>query len=112
MLDAIEHQNYGETSASGCSTINYSNFSNPKIDYNTPNNKILDDFFQVNFSTTYKWESLNQIQYKLGFSLLNVLNRKNEINEYYRINTVTNSIEDVKTFSLRRTPNLSFRIAY
>ena len=94
------------------STINYSNFSNPKIDYNTPNNKILDDFFQVNFSTTYKWESLNQIQYKLGFSLLNVLNRKNEINEYYRINTVTNSIEDVKTFSLRRTPNLSFRIAY
>ena len=94
------------------STINYSNFSNPKIDYNTPNNKILDDFFQVNFSTTYKWESLNQIQYKLGFSLLNVLNLKNEINEYYRINTVTNSIEDVKTFSLRRTPNLSFRIAY
>ncbi|WP_426063196.1 TonB-dependent receptor [Flavobacterium sp. DSP2-3-1] len=94
------------------STINYSNFSNPKIDYNTPNNKILDDFFQVNFSTTYKWESLNQIQYKLGFSLLNVLNRKNEINEYYKINTVTNSIENIKTFSLRRTPNLSFRIAY
>ena len=94
------------------STINYSNFSNPKIDYNTPNNKILDDFFQVNFSTTYKWESLNQIQYKLGFSLLNVLNRKNEINEFYKINTVTNSIDNVKTFSLRRTPNLSFRIAY
>ncbi|MFV5695484.1 carboxypeptidase-like regulatory domain-containing protein [Flavobacterium sp. LB3P122] len=94
------------------STINYSNFSNPKIDYNTPNNKILDDFFQVNFSTTYKWESLDQIQYKLGFSLLNVFNRKNEINEYYRINTITNSIEDVKIFSLRRTPNLSFRITY
>ncbi len=94
------------------SAINYSNFSNPKIDYNTPNNKVLDDFFQVNFSTTYKWESLNEIQYKLGFSVLNVFNRKNEINEYYRINTITNSIEDVKTFSLRRTPNLSFRITY
>ncbi|KIA82434.1 carboxypeptidase-like regulatory domain-containing protein [Flavobacterium sp. AED] len=94
------------------SAINYSNSSNPKIDYNTPNNKVLDDFFQVNFSTTYKWESLNEIQYKLGFSLLNVFNRKNEINEYYRINTITNSIEDVKIFSLRRTPNLSFRITY
>lgn len=92
------------------SVINYSNFSNPKIDFNTPNNKILDDFFQVNFSTTYKWESRNEIQYKLGFSVLNVFNRKNEINEYYRINTITNSIEDVKTFSLRRTLNLSFRI--
>ncbi len=93
-------------------SINYSNFSNPKIDYNTPNNKILDDFFQVNFSTTYKWESLDQVQYKLGFSLLNIFNRKNEINEYYRINAVTNSIEEVKNFSLRRTPNLSFRITY
>ncbi|MDO8316260.1 MAG: carboxypeptidase-like regulatory domain-containing protein [Flavobacterium sp.] len=94
------------------STINYSNYSNPKIDYNAPNNKVLEDFFQVNFSTTYKWESLNEIQYKLGFSVLNVFNRKNEINEYYRINGITNSIEDVKTFSLRRTPNLSFRITY
>jgi len=94
------------------SIINYSNPSNPKIDYNTPNNKVLEDFFQVNFSTTYKWESLNEIQYKLGFSILNVFNRKNEINEYYRINTITNSIEDVKTFSLKRTPNLSFRITY
>ena len=94
------------------STINYNNFSNPKIDYNIPNNKVLDDFFQVNFSTTYKWESFNEIQYKLGFSILNVFNRKNEINEYYRINTITNSIEDVKTFSLLRTPNLSFRITY
>ena len=94
------------------SSINYSNFSNPKIDYNTPNNKILNDFFQINFSTTYKWESLDQVQYKLGFSLLNILNRKNEINEYYRINAVTNSIEEVKNFSLRRTPNLSFRITY
>lgn len=94
------------------SAINYSNSSNPKIDYNTPNNKVLDDFFQVNFSTTYKWESLNEVQYKLGFSVLNVFNRKNEINEYYRINTITNSIEDIKTFSLLRTPNLSFRITY
>lgn len=94
------------------STINYSNFSNPKIDYNTPNNKVLNDFFQINFSTTYKWESSNEIQYKLGLSILNVFNRKNKINEYYRINTFSNSIEDVKTYSLQRTPNLSFRITY
>lgn len=94
------------------STINYGNSSNPKIDYSAPNNKVLDDFFQVNFSTTYKWETLNKIQYKLGFSIANVFDRKNEINEYYRINEIANSIENVKTFSLLRTPNLSFRITY
>jgi hypothetical protein len=92
--------------------INYSNPSNPTIDYNSPNNKNLDDFFQINFSTTYKWESMNKTQYKLGLSVLNVLNQKNEISEYYRINTATNSIEDVKTYSLERTPNLSFRVIF
>jgi hypothetical protein len=88
------------------------NTSNPEIDYNTPNNKHLSSFLQINFSTTYKWNNTNGTQYKVGFSLLNVFNKKNEINEYYRINTLTNSIEDVETFSLKRTPNLSFRISF
>jgi hypothetical protein len=92
--------------------INRSNPLNPTIDYNSPNNKNLEDFFQFNFSTTYKWESSNKIQYKLGLSVINVFNRQNEISEYYRINTTTNSIEDVKTYSLERTPNVSFRVLF
>ena len=92
--------------------IDNSDPTNPKIDYNTPNNKNLNNFFQVNFSTTYKWESSDKMEYKLGFSVLNLLNRKNEISEYYRINTTTNSIEDVKTYSIGRTPNLSFRVIF
>lgn len=86
--------------------------SNPEIVYNAPNNKNLDPFFQIDFSTTYKWESLKRIQYKLGLSVLNILNRKNEINEYYRISTLTNSIEEVKTYALQRTPNVSFRVNF
>lgn len=92
--------------------INNSDPTNPTIDYNSPNNKNLNHFFQVNFSTTYKWESSNNLEYKIGFSVLNVLNRKNEINEYYRINKVSNSIEEVKTYSIERTPNLSFRVIF
>lgn len=94
------------------SVINASNPANPTIDYNAPNNKHLESFFQVNFSTTYKWKDFKGTQYRFGFSILNVLNRKNEINEYYRINTTSNSIEDVKTFALKRTPNLSFRVNF
>jgi hypothetical protein len=85
---------------------------NPIIEYNTPNNKNLDNFFQVNFSTTYKWESSNKTQYKLGLSIINVFNKQNEISEYYRINSTTNTIEDVKAYSLERTPNLSFRVLF
>ncbi len=92
--------------------INNSNPSNPTIDYNSPNNKNLEDFCQVNFSTTYKWESDKGIQYKLGLSVLNVFNRKNEINEYYTINKTTNTIDEVKSYSLERTPNMSFRVSF
>jgi hypothetical protein len=86
--------------------------ANPEIKYNDPNNKHMSPFFQVNFSTTYKWETDNGMQYKLGLSVLNILNQKNEINEYYRISSLTNSIEEVKTYALQRTPNISFRVVF
>jgi hypothetical protein len=86
--------------------------SNPVLVYNKPNNTNLNIFSQVNLSSTYKWETANGVQYKLGISILNILNRKNEISEYYRISSLTNSIEDVETFSLQRTPNVSFRVLF
>nr|WP_315256296.1 TonB-dependent receptor [uncultured Flavobacterium sp.] len=86
--------------------------SNPVLVYNKPNNTNLRIFAQVNVSSTYKWETASGIQYKLGISILNILNRKNEINEYYRISFLTNSIEEVETFSLQRTPNMSFRVSF
>jgi len=85
--------------------------SNPQLVYNKPNNTNLRIFSQVNISSTYKWETAKGIQYKLGVSILNILNRKNEISEYYRISSLTNSIEEVETFSLQRTPNVSFRVS-
>jgi hypothetical protein len=92
--------------------LNYNDLFAPKIDYNSPNNSQINPFFQVNFSATYKWNSNKNIKYKLGFAVLNIFNTSNEINEYYRVNTTTNSIEDVKSFALKRTPNVSFRIIY
>jgi hypothetical protein len=86
--------------------------SNPVLVYNTPNNTNLNFFSQVNLSSTYKWETTNGIVCKLGISILNILNRKNETSEYYRMSPLSNSIEEVETFSLERTPNLSFRISF
>lgn len=86
--------------------------SDPVLVYNRPNNSNLHMFSQVNLSSTYKWETAHGIQYKIGISILNILNRRNETSEYYRINSLTNSIEEVDTFSLQRTPNLSFRVSF
>ena len=92
--------------------INYSNPQNPTIDFGMPNSKYLEAFFQVNGSITYKWISSKKVQYKLGFSVLNIFNRQNETNEYYKINNTFNTIEETKDYSLMRTPNLSFRIIF
>ncbi|WP_225318075.1 TonB-dependent receptor plug domain-containing protein [Flavobacterium luteum] len=86
--------------------------SNPIIDYNSPNENHLKSFLQFNFSTTYKWKDTKETQYRIGFSVLNLLNKKNEINEFYRVNTVLNTSEKVKTFALQRTPNISFRVNF
>jgi hypothetical protein len=91
--------------------ISQINPSDPVLVYNKPNNTNLHIFSQVNISSTYKWETANGIQYKIGISILNILNRKNEISEYYRISSLTNSIEEVETFALQRTPNVSFRVS-
>ncbi len=85
--------------------------SDPILVYRRPNADNLRVFSQVNLSSTYKWETDNGIQYEIGLSILNILNRKNEISEYYRISSLTNSIEEVETFALQRTPNVSFRIS-
>lgn len=86
--------------------------SNPIIDYNSPNENHLKSFLQFNFSTTYKWKDRKETQYRIGFSVLNLLNKQNEINEFYRVNTDLNSVEKVKTFALQRTPNISFRVNF
>ncbi|KQO24880.1 TonB-dependent receptor [Flavobacterium sp. Leaf82] len=92
--------------------ISQIDLNNPVLVYNKPNSNNLHVFSQVNISSTYKWETENGIQYKLGISILNILNRKNEISEYYRVSTITNSIEEVETFALQRTPNMSFRVSF
>ncbi len=86
------------------------NPDNPAIIYNKPNNSELGSFFQINLSSTYKWKSADGIVYNIGLSVLNLLNRKNNINEYYRISSQNNVIEDIKTFAVQRTPNINFRI--
>ncbi|WP_341693738.1 TonB-dependent receptor [Flavobacterium calami] len=92
--------------------ISQIDLSDPILVYKKPNSTNLQIFSQVNLSSTYKWETEKGIQYKLGVSIINILNRKNEISEYYRISSLSNSIEEVETFSLQRTPNVSFRISF
>ena len=89
----------------------YDNDGNPSILYEYPNSDNLNNFFQVNFSASYRWDINPKVQMQFGLSVLNVFNRKNIINRYYRINA-NDDIEVVNTFALERTPNALIKLSF
>lgn len=88
--------------------LDFSNPVKPKINYNLPNNNSLSDYFQVNFSAGYNWKFTEKSNLDIGISVLNILNKKNIIGRYYRVNH-QEFVQSVNTFSLKRTPNLSLK---
>ena len=86
--------------------------NDPNINYNLPNNSKLDDYFQSNFSVSKQWSFNNDIVLQTAFSIINILDTKNSINRFYRVNTATNTIESVDTYSINRTPNISLKLIF
>lgn len=105
------HSGRPETTPS-TNLLDFSNPAKPEIRYNFPNNKNLSDYFQVNFSASYCWNWSPKTQLELGISVLNVLNKKNTINRYYRVNTNNTTVESVNTYSLERTPNVAVKFHF
>ena len=84
----------------------------PTILYKDPNSENIDNFFQVNFSAAYLWKLSNTTHLQFGISILNIFNKKNIINRYYRVNTDTEAIEVVNTYSVERTPNALIKLSF
>ncbi|QYJ67360.1 TonB-dependent receptor plug domain-containing protein [Flavobacterium litorale] len=89
----------------------YDNEGTPSVLYEFPNSSNLDDFFQVDFSASYRWDINSKVRMQFGLSVLNIFNRSNIINRYYRINA-NEDIEVVNTFALNRTPNALVKISF
>jgi hypothetical protein len=85
--------------------------SHPEIIYASPNSANIGNFFQVNFSASYVIKATAKSQLQLGISVQNIFNKKNIINRYYRINS-ENTIEEVNTYALERTPNALIKFTF
>ncbi len=85
--------------------------SNNFINYQAPNSSRLDDYLRADFSTTYTFKVADRTNAIAGFSIWNVLNKKNTVNTYYIIND-ENSISQIDNLSLGITPNFSFRLKF
>ncbi|MBF8456491.1 TonB-dependent receptor [Kaistella sp. G5-32] len=92
--------------------INFSDPDNPVLNFALPNGKPLEQYFQVDASVSYHFKTNHNWDYYFNVSLLNIFNRKNEINEYYKINQESTEIEQVKSFGLSRTINAAFRVSF
>lgn len=84
----------------------------PSIAYSYPNSRNIGNFFQANFSAAYAMPVSSKIKAQFGLSVLNIFNRKNIINSYYRVNTTTQDIEAVNTYALERTPNAFIKFSF
>lgn len=99
------------TASSGF-VIDQDNPANSSVTYLAPNSERLSDYVQVNFSASYQWDLKQKTSLFMSFSILNLFDRSNIINRYYRINTLQNTVENVDTYSLGFTPNACIRIYF
>lgn len=92
--------------------IDADNPANSLVLYKNPNSSVLQNSFQLNFSASKTWKLSHSTEIVTACSILNVLNRKNVISRYYRINKTSNSLESINTYGLRRTPNISIKLIF
>jgi len=88
------------------------NPANSRVIYATPNNNRLNDYLQVNFAASKNWKVNQKMLFGVSLSVLNIFNRRNEIDRYYRVNTTSNSFESVTAVSLSRTPDVSLKLLF
>nr|WP_298999989.1 carboxypeptidase-like regulatory domain-containing protein [uncultured Allomuricauda sp.] len=82
-----------------------------QINFRDPNSSRLPEYFRVDASAIYNFDISRRIKANAGISVLNVTDRKNILNTYYRV-ADDNQIETVDNISLGITPNLSFRVSF
>ena len=85
--------------------------SNLIIEYNTPNNSRLPDYFRTDISAIYNFNISNTVKADIGASVWNIFNQTNIVNRYYSLES-DDSIIEINNRSLKFTPNLSFRVRF
>src|SRR5690606_37833522 len=82
-----------------------------QINYMEPNSSRLPAYLRADASFIYNFKMGQGIRSSVGASVLNLLNKKNILNIYYRINE-ENEIETIEMVSVGITPNFSFRMSF
>lgn len=82
-----------------------------EINYENPNSSRLPEYIRADVSANYSFKLSETTKGTIGASILNLTNRKNTLNTFYRLQE-DNTIETIERVSLGLTPNASFRIRF
>ena len=80
------------------------------INYEPTNSSNLQDYLRVDISAVYNIRLWKTTKVDLGLSVWNVLNKNNQINNFYRIND--NTVSETMQSSLGITPNAVLRVHF
>ncbi len=83
--------------------------TNNEVNFSKTNATDLKDYFRVDVSAIYNFKLANQ-DAKLGVSIWNLLDRENQINNFYRV--INDAISQTIQQSLGFTPNVTFRVYF
>jgi hypothetical protein len=82
-----------------------------QLNFDLPNASNIDDYIRVDISGTYSFRLGEKLNAFAGISFWNLLDTRNELNSFYRINS-EGEHEKVTENSLAFTPNATFRISF
>ncbi|GAA3598587.1 TonB-dependent receptor [Flavivirga amylovorans] len=83
---------------------------NEQVNYEATNASNLDDYLRLDISAIYNFKFSDKTRAHLGVSVWNVLDKENEINNFYRVKD--ESIMETVQKSLGLTPNAVFRVYF
>lgn len=81
------------------------------INYDQTNQQRLENYMRVDLSAIYNFKLGQKTRANLGLSVWNLFDKKNDINIFYRINTL-GEVETIVQNSLGITPNAMFRVYF
>ncbi len=85
------------------------------INFSTPNQKRLPDYYRFDISAEYLWELSPSVNAKINIALLNLLDTKNTLNIHYTLTSDkkgNSRINRVEKISLGFTPKLSLKLLF
>jgi len=85
------------------------------IQFDTPNNERLPDYFRTDFSAEYLWGISKNADVKINVAVLNLFSMENTLNIRYALDTDEDGesrINQVEEISLGLTPNISVQVLF